>query len=771
MTFSTKFCVAFLCSGLLLSAGAQDKALRERPPVPLSTSLQKHDFARLQAETDQWLRDYETKKISGDEFVERMAKLLPDDVFQVSPGSDTELWVEKYPQSYAANYLFGVVLGRTASHLSNAYAQGAASEKRALFEKYSRLAEEQLLKSATLYARPYPTYCRLIQVAKELWSPRKLDYFKRALEIDPQAYEAQAALLNALAPKWGGSIAEVNGAVVRSKAYLTDVDGMRKLEALEYEIMGEDAKRKDTVAAIEFYRRSYRASPAPVTLWRLVEAGQIARQKGYEDIAIDLYGQVLAIDPANSAARSMRAFIFANNKKDLASAQADYLILVKAGDIWSQIQLGEIYMDGKLVKPDYDLAATYFQMAAAQQNPTAIKKLRELENLKKAVANPAAAAIHAATDVKSAPWVPELEAHDFKKLQATTERWLRDYANKKISGDELVDRLQIFYPSGSFKARWQSDVEAWLEEYPKSYAATYVLGSMLSSTAARRRGGSAISETPVQQLAEYEKFTKLAEEQFLRSVALFRKPYPSYCALMNIANEAKYYRLAVKADPKAFRAHSIHLQTLAPKWGGSIAAVDTAIAKSTANGMSREDKRRLEALAYEIKGDDARMSGDADAAIALYRTSYFTAPGPTRLWRLFTAAGIAQKVGNTGRALELYGEIIKIDKANVRALVSRGNIYYKEQRNSEAALPDYIAAAHAGNAAAQNQVGTMYMNGWGADKDFDLAESYFRKAEAQGDDYAIDNLQRLALHRKTGTGKTSAIISSSTIAPSKAKED
>ena len=65
----------------------------------------------------------------------------------------------------------------------------------------------------------------------------------------------------------------------------------------------------------------------------------------------------------------------------------------------------------------------------------------------------------------------------------------------------------------------------------------------------------------------------------------------------------------------------------------------------------------------------------------------------------------------------------------------------------------------------------MYMNGWGADKDFDLAESYFRKAEAQGDDYAIGNLQRLALHRKTGTGKTSAIISSSTIAPSKAKED
>jgi TPR repeat protein len=775
-----------LCASLSLSVHTHPVTVSEQQPSRRVSNI--HDFSKLQAVTDQWQQDYEHQKINGDEYVERLAGLHPMSTLEVSPfprlyltapNSDAERWIDKYPKSYAAHYLYGVALTRTALSYTYYSAQGSQTERAAEYEKYSKLAEAQFLKSVAFSSRPYPSYLRLIHVTKELGGGRQLDYFERALSIDPKAYAARAALLESLAPKWGGSIKEVHDAFARAKSGLASPDGVRKLEALKYEIMGEDAKTRDTDAAIEFYRRAYRTSPTPDTLWRLAEAGELARNKGYNERAIDLYGQVLAIDPTQKTARNMRAFVYLHRKNDLASAMADYLILAKAGDISAQNALGEIYMDGRQIKADDVLAASYFKMAAAQGNPTAVMKLRELEKRSIEPAAPAAVgrrpAVAAAVDIKARPgaahWVAELEAHQFQKLQQMTDAWLQSYRVGEISGDDLIERMRIFYHDGSFKASWQKDVERWIEKYPDSYAANFVFGTMLAATAGKKMGGvGSAANTRAEKMSEFNAVIKQAEKQLLRSAALFSRPYPSYCALLGLStnNRAKYYTLAVKADPKAFEAHSIRVQYLAPKWGGSLTEVDAAIAAAKASGMSVEDNRRIDALGYEIKAEDALARNDPVSAIALYRNSYFTAPGPTRLWRLMTAAQVARLAGFADRAIELYTDVIAIDRRHVRALMFRADLKEKAKRDPKAALADVVAAAELGDAGAQNRAGRMYLDGIGAEKNYDMAEAFYRKAEAQGDENSVRDLEYLATLRRSISAPRKPTILSTSIAPATA---
>jgi TPR repeat protein len=724
MQILSKIAVAFLYAGVILAANAQEKNPHEAVQNALMSSLQNHDFAKLQAETDKWLRDYENNKITTDEFVERLANLHPARLLQTTPDSDAELWIEKYPTSYAANYLFGAVLSQTASHHTDEYyGKGTKQQQRALFEKYSRLAETQYLKSAKLTTRPYPSYYRLIQVAADLNSKARTDYFTRALAIDPKAYAAHEALLRATAPAHGRNVEEFEAASARAKSSSMRPIDKQKLEALKYDILGDALKLSEPEAASEFYQRAYRTYPTPETLSRLHESAEILRMNGDYDRAIVLYGEVLTVDPTHIQARSMRAHVFAERKRDLNAALPDYLIAVKAGHISSQISLGDIYMYGRITKVDFDRAATYFKMAADQKNPTAVMKLRELEKLRKAAATTANgdSKIKTAADPLRTPaaWIPILKARDFAKLEKMSDQWLRDYASKKISSEQLMKHLFIFYPDGFADPSWQKDVELWVEQYPRSYAASYVLGSIYSRNATEQRGDASARETSRQRLEAYKTNSKRAEQEFIRSLSLYAKPYPSYCGLIKVARSSsqEYYRKAVEIDPNSLKAHAQFLHYRAPKWGGSIGEIDAIVAEVKASRMNKSDKRLLIIQAYEIKADDARINEQSDHAFAM------------------------------------YGEIIAIDKSNTKALIARGQIYEKEKLDLKAALTDYTAAAATGDRWAQNRTGYMYMTGIGVDVNFAMAEKYFRMAEADGDDYALRNLEHLAIARRTASSE------------------
>jgi TonB family protein len=63
-----------------------------------------------------------------------------------------------------------------------------------------------------------------------------------------------------------------------------------------------------------------------------------------------------------------------------------------------------------------------------------------------------------------------------------------------------------------------------------------------------------------------------------------------------------------------------------------------------------------------------------------------------------------------------------------------------EQRDYSKALAWYRKAAAQGNPAAENDIGWLYQNGWGAEQDYAAAAIWYRKAAEQGNAVAECNL-------------------------------
>jgi TPR repeat protein len=350
--------------------------------------------------------------------------------------------------------------------------------------------------------------------------------------------------------------------------------------------------------------------------------------------------------------------------------------------------------------------------------------------------------------------ITSLSMDDFARLENESGHFLNEYANGKISGDEFYKSLTNMLPSGELSGSWQAHLELWLNKYPQSYVANYLLGVFYENKAWQLRGHKFRSETTKKQFADFEEFSTRAEDQFIKSTHYFSKPYPTYCRLILIANalgngkEAEYFRLAEKNDPAGYLAHADFLKGLAPKWGGSIAQVQAFVDSSSKSAMNAEDKKRIEALGFEIKGDDAEIREDYKSAIEFLRKAYFTAPAPDRLPRLVRAAGIAKKMGNPDQAIELYSEVLSIDDSNTRARNMRGYLLETEKREVNKAVLDYLASSEAGDSWAQNRIGYWYMTGYGVPKNFELAETYLNKAAAQGNNSAKLSLKELEMLKK-----------------------
>jgi tetratricopeptide (TPR) repeat protein len=279
-----------------------------------------------------------------------------------------------------------------------------------------------------------------------------------------------------------------------------------------------------------------------------------------------------------------------------------------------------------------------------------------------------------------------LGAHDFAYLEAETARWLRDYDDGELSGDEFYNRLNQLSP-GTSGAEWQTHLELWVKQYPGSYPASYLLGRFFSNTAWQLRGSGFANQTSQKQFADMRRAAQMAEAQLLSSTKLFAKPFPSYCALIEVAvqlgnnKQEEYFRSAEMVDPKAFAAKERFLEFLTPKWGGSVTRMDAFIEASKNSPMSPRDKARLGAVAFERMGDYEKAQEDYNAAIEFYRKSYFADPGAHMLYRLVFAAHTAKTASYIDRAITLYSEAISIDPRNVPSRNMRGYLLETEKHD------------------------------------------------------------------------------------------
>lgn len=338
---------------------------------------------------------------------------------------------------------------------------------------------------------------------------------------------------------------------------------------------------------------------------------------------------------------------------------------------------------------------------------------------------------------------------DFAKLEKETGVWLKSYSEGAITGDAFYRLFDSILPA-EVGLTYESHFRKWIEKYPQSYAANLVTGRYYLNLAWTRRGTSLANQTTQKQFDDFAKYLPLAELYLLKSTGQYAKPYPSYCYLMATARGmgndkgAEYYSKAVGIDPVAYKARRNMLERFSPKWGGSFALLDefNAIAKQSL--MSDSDKKRIEAEVFSLKGQQMQFDENYLAAIEFYRKAYYASPGDEFLWALNRAATIAQEAEHDERAIALFSEVISVDKnPNTYALTHRGAIYEEKKKNLDKAFADFKAAAEAGDSWAQNRIGWWYLTGVYVAKDYAVAEQFFLRAAAQGNNTAKENLKML----------------------------
>jgi TPR repeat protein len=179
------------------------------------------------------------------------------------------------------------------------------------------------------------------------------------------------------------------------------------------------------------------------------------------------------------------------------------------------------------------------------------------------------------------------------------------------------------------------------------------------------------------------------------------------------------------------------MDCLRVRWGGSLDELNEFVEQSRKEGLPYNKLRELEAIVAEERGIQNEGDGDYTAAARDYRNA-------TDLGReqcLPCLANALVKAGKYEQGIDVYSRAIDLVPNKSGILSNRGAAYMKIGKVKEG-LADWNAAAHGGDAYAQNELGRLYMMGVPGilTADRRIGIEWFRKAAAQGNAAAIQNL-------------------------------
>jgi tetratricopeptide (TPR) repeat protein len=215
-----------------------------------------------------------------------------------------------------------------------------------------------------------------------------------------------------------------------------------------------------------------------------------------------------------------------------------------------------------------------------------------------------------------------LREKKFGELQQRMDGFLDAYVENRITDEEL------FYEFGAFD-RWGPFLtplfEEWLGRFPKSFAAHHGMSLHMSAIAWRSRGTEVASNTSEEQMREFDKKLRIARDFSLRSIALHPKPILAYQQLMNNAKALRHddtswtrniisalfgkppslleprpdvlplLQESIRLQPDNVIVRQAYVTVLAPKWGGTLDALQQYARPSSHPGMSPD---RLASIVY-----------------------------------------------------------------------------------------------------------------------------------------------------------------------------
>lgn len=332
-----------------------------------------------------------------------------------------------------------------------------------------------------------------------------------------------------------------------------------------------------------------------------------------------------------------------------------------------------------------------------------------------------------------------LRAERFDELEQSLSALQRQYEEGVVSDEDLRDTYRAFYPTD---AQLEAKYNAWVERFPKSYAAHLARAVYYRKVASVQRGGAYIDKTTNEQIQNMTSTLKKAAEDVQVSFELTPKPILSLVQAIDMAGTLgapdhgrALLDRAIALDAGAYIARLKYMAFLNTRWGGSLEEMQAFLEESRHSRLSKRQLDTLESLVFEEQGWlHVHEDGDAGAALRDYEHAKSLNPAVClRCAKLEMSELLTQQRKYT-EAVAMLSGVIGNDPSDLDALDTRAQTYMAAGMRAEA-IADWKRAAEAGDAAAQNQMGAFYMNGVPGVLDADIRAGleWFQKSAAQGD--------------------------------------
>ena len=149
----------------------------------------------------------------------------------------------------------------------------------------------------------------------------------------------------------------------------------------------------------------------------------------------------------------------------------------------------------------------------------------------------------------------------------------------------------------------QANFDAWVQEFPQSYAARLARGTYYFTCGTQTRGARAYAHTTQEQLKGMQYYYARASADLRDSLRLDPRPLLSYNVLIRIVmqnGDSKAPRAlldsALKIDPDSMSVRRAYMRSLETRWGGSLARMQSFLDETRKQGFGDDQLWTLERL-------------------------------------------------------------------------------------------------------------------------------------------------------------------------------
>jgi hypothetical protein len=339
-------------------------------------------------------------------------------------------------------------------------------------------------------------------------------------------------------------------------------------------------------------------------------------------------------------------------------------------------------------------------------------------------------------------WLARLQGREYAELDTFYGALQREYEAGKKSDSEVEAWFGAFDDA---KAGLTPLLEAWVKQYPRSYAARRALAGHLYHVAWARRGYNFAEETSAEKQESMRQVLDRMMDVLNAADALTARPTPSYPYRIPAARilagplaAREGYQRAEKLDPLNARSKAAYILAVSPKWKGRREQMDEVMANSAA---WPEDLARQ--VGYEMfiaLAEGYEMGEKNEEAIRMYESAArnctaYVAP-LVALVRIHKKANDQEGVG---AAAQRYVALVPEQSwgyVQLAAAQSRLRRYADSFRN-------YSKAAEMGDRAGLEGVAWSYAGGHGVKQDMARALDLYLKVNDQGGTHVRPKIEGL----------------------------